>query len=149
MTGPSPIDILLVEDSPSDVRFTREAFAEARIINRLTVVESGEAALVLLRDPSATRPDLILLDLNLPGIDGQEVLAEIKHDVELAAIPVVILTTSASDDDARRAYQCHANCYVTKPVDLDKFIDVVREIQTFWVSIVKLPPKDAVERGEG
>lgn len=139
------IEILLVEDSPADARLTREALTEARILNRLHVVETGEDALDYLRN-GPRLPDLILLDLNLPGIDGREVLREIKSDSELSIIPVVVLTTSSSDQDALEAYKLHANCYITKPVDLDQFIRVVTTIQEFWVSIVKLPPIDKVGR---
>ena len=138
-----PIEILLVEDSPADVDLTREALQEAKVLNNLHVVEDGEQALAYLRreGPYAevTRPDLILLDLNLPRKDGRQVLEEIKADPSLRRIPVVILTTSEAEQDVLRSYDLHANCYVTKPVDLERFITVVRSIEDFWLAIVKLP----------
>lgn len=138
-----PIEILLVEDNPGDVRLTEEALKEGKLVNRLHVVEDGVAALEFLRRHAAiddpTRPDLILLDLNLPRKDGREVLAEIKADEALRRIPVVILTTSSSDEDIQRSYSLHANCYVTKPVDLDQFLHVVESIHDFWFTVVKLP----------
>lgn len=143
--GKSPIEVLLVEDDPGDVLMTREAFEEHKLRNRLTVVSDGAAALAYLRQEGeyadAVPPDLILLDLNLPRRDGREVLAEIKRDDELCRIPVVVLTTSQADEDVLRSYQLHANAYVTKPVDFDRFISVVRQIDEFFVSVVKLPPR--------
>lgn len=139
------INILLVEDNPGDVRLTKEALLESKIYNNLDVVMDGAEALALLHAEGkyADRriPDLILLDLNLPKKDGREVLAEIKQDPELRRIPVVILTTSRAEADILKTYDLHANCYITKPVDLDQFITVVRAIENFWMTIVKLPPK--------
>ena len=140
----STIEILLVEDNPGDARLTLEAFKEAKVVNRLTVVTDGVEALAYLRREgrysAADAPDLILLDLNLPRMDGRQVLAEIKADADLMRIPVVVLTTSASQDDVARAYGSHANCYITKPVDLDQFLRVVQSIESFWLSLVRLPP---------
>ena len=137
------VEILLVEDSLGDVRLTREAFKEGKLANRLHVVSDGEEALAFLhrQDPyrDAVRPDLILLDLNLPKKDGREVLALIKADDELKRIPVVVLTTSRAEQDILKAYDLHANCYITKPVDLDQFLLVVRAIEEFWLTLVKLP----------
>ena len=139
----SPIEILLVEDSPSDAELTVEALHEARVCNHLNIVSDGVQALEFLRRQGAftqaPRPDLILLDLNLPRKDGREVLAEIKADPELKIIPVVVLTTSRADEDVLRAYALHANCYIPKPVDFQHFLQVVRNIETFWLSVVKLP----------
>jgi len=139
------IEILLVEDNPGDVRLTREALKDGKIINKLHVAEDGVQALAFLRREgkyhNAVRPELILLDLNLPKKDGREVLAEIKADVALKRIPVVILTSSAAEQDIIKSYNLHANCYVTKPVDLDQFINVVKSIEHFWLSVVKLPPE--------
>ena len=138
-----PIEILLVEDSPGDVLLTRETLKDAKVLNHLSVVGDGEAAMAFLhRDPphiNAPRPDLILLDLNLPKKDGREVLAEIKSDSEWRRIPVVVLTTSAAEQDIFESYDLHANCYITKPVNLDQWIDVVNSIENFWLTIVKLP----------
>jgi two-component system, chemotaxis family, response regulator Rcp1 len=138
-----PIEILLVEDSPGDVRLTREALVEGKVRNNLHVVEDGIEALRFLRREDeyadAVRPDLILLDLNLPKMDGRQVLEKIKADAELRTIPVVILTSSEAEEDICRAYDLHANCYVTKPVDLEQFITVVKSIEMFWFTIVKLP----------
>ena len=140
-----PIEILLVEDNPGDVRMAVEALKDCRVHNNLSVVEDGVEALAFLRGrdryAGRARPDLILLDLNLPRRDGREVLAEIKRDEELGRIPVVVLTTSAADEDIVRSYQLHANAYVTKPVDFDRFISVIRQIDEFFVSVVKLPPR--------
>jgi len=133
------IEILLVEDNPADVRLTVEVFKQAKLHNTLHVAEDGEAALAILRDRTRRRPDLVLLDLNLPGIDGREVLQEIKTDPALLSIPVCILTTSRAESDIFNAYQHHTNCYIVKPVDLEQFINVVQQIQDFWFSIVKLP----------
>jgi two-component system, chemotaxis family, response regulator Rcp1 len=138
-----PIDILLVEDNPGDVRLTKEALRESRILNNLYFAKDGVEALAFLtRDEpyqEVPRPDLILLDLNLPRKDGRELLAEIKQDPELKRIPVVILTTSEAEQDILKTYELHANCYITKPVDLDKFVDIVKGLEEFWLSIVKLP----------
>jgi CheY-like chemotaxis protein len=140
-----PIEILLVEDSPSDANLTKEALREGRLINNLRVVPDGEQALAFLRRQppfaAAPRPDLILLDLNLPRKDGREVLEEIKSDNALRCIPVVVLTTSREESDVMAAYGRNANCYVTKPVDLDQFIDAIRSIDHFWLNIVTLPSK--------
>ncbi|HTF12036.1 MAG TPA: response regulator [Asanoa sp.] len=144
--GKSPIEVLLVEDDPGDVLMTQEAFEEHKLRNRLSVVSDGAEALAYLhregRYADAVTPDLILLDLNLPRRDGREVLAEIKKDDKLCQIPVVVLTTSAADEDILRSYQLHANAYVTKPVDFERFISVVRQIDEFFVSVVKLPPRN-------
>jgi chemotaxis family two-component system response regulator Rcp1 len=139
-----PVDILLVEDNPGDVRLTRELLKESKIHNNLTVVDNGEDAIVFLRraakHPDATLPDLILLDLNLPRKNGAEVLASIKNDPSLRRIPVVILTSSKAEEDIARAYDLHANCYISKPVGLEQFATVVKSIDDFWLSIVRLPP---------
>ncbi len=138
-----PIELLLVEDSEPDVRLTMEALREAKVKNRLWVVEDGVEAMAFLRQQDghadAPRPDLILLDLNLPRKDGREVLREIKSDDSLKRIPVVILTTSRSEEDVLRAYDLHANCYITKPVDFTRFMEVVKSIEDFWLTVVKLP----------
>lgn len=140
-----PIEILLVEDNPGDVRLTREALKDAKVANTLHVVEDGVSAIDFLhRNPpflEAPRPDLILLDLNLPRKNGREVLAEIKADSRFKAIPVVILTTSQAEEDVLRAYNLHANCYITKPVDFTQFTTIVKTIEDFWLTIVTLPPK--------
>lgn len=140
---PQAIDILLVEDNAADVRLTMEALREGKVRNRLTVARDGEEALEILRRRGAhensPRPDLILLDLNLPRKDGREVLAELKNDPDLKRIPVVVLTTSAAEIDIVKSYQLHANCYITKPVDLDQFVNVVRSIDDFWLTVVRLP----------
>jgi chemotaxis family two-component system response regulator Rcp1 len=139
-----PIEILLVEDSPGDVRLTQEALKDTKVRNELHVVEDGVEAMAFLRQEGqyadAPRPDVILLDLNLPKKDGREVLAEVKADPNLRRIPVVILTVSQTEEDILKTYDLHANCYITKPVDLDQFITVVRSIEDFWFTIVKLPP---------
>ncbi len=144
MSVVSPIDILLVEDSPSDVRLTKEALKEAKVLNTLHVVEDGVAAMAFLHKQgqyaSRPSPDLILLDLNLPKKDGRQVLAEIKQDENLKRIPVVILTTSRAEEDVVRSYNVHANAYVTKPVDLTQFLEVIRAIEAFWLAVVTLPP---------
>lgn len=143
MTNLEPIEILLVEDSPGDVRLIREALKDGKVANRINVVEDGEAAMLYLRRQKpyadAVRPELVLLDLNLPRKDGREVLEEIKSDPELMRIPVVVLTTSSSEEDVLRTYSSHANCFVTKPIDLDQFMDAVRSIESFWLTIVRLP----------
>ena len=140
------IGILLVEDSPGDVRLTQEAFRDDKIANKLHVVTDGEQALAFLHKKGAfvdaVRPDLILLDLNLPKKDGREVLAEIKSDPALRRIPVVVLTTSDAERDILDAYANHANCYITKPIHLDQFVHVVRSIEDFWLAIVRLPPDE-------
>ena len=137
------IELLLVEDSEPDVRLTIEALHEAKVKNRLSVVEDGVEALEFLRRQGryrdAPRPDLILLDLNLPRKDGRQVLKEIKSDESLKRIPVVILTTSKSEEDVCRAYDLHANCYITKPVDFNRFMEVVKSIEDFWLTVVRLP----------
>jgi two-component system, chemotaxis family, response regulator Rcp1 len=141
--NPKLIEILLVEDNPGDVRLTREALKEEKICNKLHVACDGEEAMAFLRRQNgfadAPRPDIILLDLNLPKKDGREVLAEIKQDPQLRSIPVVILTTSEAHDDIAKAYDLHSNCYISKPVDLQKFMEIVKRVETFWFSIVKLP----------
>lgn len=138
-----PIEILLVEDNPGDVRLTQEMLKGSKILNRLSAVGDGEEAMAfLLRQgeyAEAPRPDLILLDLNLPRKDGGEVLAQIKTDARLKRIPVVVLTSSDAEQDILRSYDLHANCYVTKPVDLEQFIKVIKIIEEFWLTIVKLP----------
>ncbi len=144
-TAVSPIEILLVEDNPGDVRLTREALKQGKVLNNLHVVDNGEAALDFLYRrgayPDAVRPDVILLDLNLPRKDGREVLAVIKIDEALRRIPVVILTTSRAEEDILKAYNLNANCYITKPVDFEQFSNVVKTIEEFWFAIVTLPPK--------
>ncbi len=137
------IEVLLVEDSPSDARLTEEAFRDGKIANRLTVVTDGFEALAYLKRTgayaNAPRPDLILLDLNLPKMDGREVLRLIKTDDALKSIPVVVLTTSEADQDVLKAYEYHANCYIRKPVDLTRFLQIVSTIEDFWLTVVKLP----------
>lgn len=147
MTGSNvlrPLEILMVEDNPGDVRLTREALKSGKVWNQVQVVEDGEAALdYLYRRPpyeKASRPDLILLDLNLPKKDGREVLAVIKSDPSLRLIPVVVLTTSQAEEDVLRAYHLSANCYVTKPVDLMQFNRIVHAIEDFWLTVVTFPP---------
>jgi CheY-like chemotaxis protein len=141
--NPVPINILLVEDSPADVRLTREALKNGRLLNCLHVVDNGVDAMAFLRQEGrfadAPRPDIILLDLNLPLMDGREVLAQIKKDHLLHAIPVVILTTSTAEQDILRTYDLHANCYITKPLDLEAFLSMMKTLKQFWFSIVKLP----------
>ncbi|TDC68005.1 response regulator [Actinomadura sp. GC306] len=141
--GPRPIEVLLVEDDPGDVLLTVEAFEHNKVHNSLHVVNDGEQAMEFLRREgeyaNAPRPDLMLLDLNLPRKDGREVLQEVKENEELRRIPVVVLTTSEADEDILRSYNLHANAYVTKPVDFDQFISVVRRIDDFFVTVVKLP----------
>jgi two-component system, chemotaxis family, response regulator Rcp1 len=138
-----PIEILLVEDNPGDVRLTREVLRDGKISNHMSVASDGEEAMDLLyrkgQYAGAARPDVILLDLNLPRKDGREVLDEIKQSPELRSIPIVILTTSAAEADIIKTYNLHANCYIVKPVDLPQFINVVKYIQDFWLTIVKLP----------
>lgn len=143
MPEPKAIEILLVEDNAGDARLAREALREARVRNHLSWVSDGVEALAFLRREGkyaqAPRPDLILLDLNLPRKGGREVLSEIKADDALKRIPVVVLTTSQAEEDIARAYQLSANCYIAKPVDLDQFMRVVRNIEDFWLTIVRLP----------
>lgn len=138
------VEILLVEDNPADARLTQEAFREGPVSSRLNVVGDGEEAMAYLRHEGkyegAARPDVVLLDLNLPKKDGREVLAEIKEDPSLKRIPVVVLTTSEDQKDILRSYNLRANCYVTKPADLDQFLDAVRSIQDFWLRTARLPP---------
>lgn len=137
------IEILLIEDNPGDVRLTREALKDSKIHNNLSVVEDGVEAMAFLRREGkyseSPRPDIILLDLNLPRKDGREVLEEIKNDETLKRIPVVVLTTSDDEQDILATYDLHANCYITKPVDLTRFVTIVKNIENFWFSIVKLP----------
>jgi two-component system, chemotaxis family, response regulator Rcp1 len=139
-----PIEILLVEDSPSDTDLTVEALKDFKVRNHVSVVEDGVQAIQFLRRQGpyaqAPRPDLIMLDLNLPRKDGREVLAEIKADGDLKLIPIVVLTTSRAEQDILRAYQLNANCYINKPVDFNQFLDVVRSIESFWLFVVTLPP---------
>lgn len=141
-----PVEILLIEDSPGDVRLTIEALKEAKVSNNLSVVQDGVEAMDFLRQKGkykdATRPDLILLDLNLPRKDGREVLAEVKNDPKLRQIPVVVLTTSRSEQDILKAYDLHANCYITKPVDFKQFMTIVKSVEDFWLTVVKLPPNN-------
>ena len=141
----SPIEILLVEDNPGDARLAQEALKEAKVHNNLYTVSDGvEAMSFMYREgkyADMPRPDVILLDLNLPRKDGREVLNEIKVDQDLKRIPVVILTSSQNEEDIVKTYDLHANCYITKPIDLNQFIKVVRSIEDFWLTIVKLPPK--------
>lgn len=142
-TQPQPVDILLVEDNAGDVRLTKEVLKDSKVRNNLIVATNGQEALDCLRKKGkyvgTVRPDLILLDLNLPVMDGREVLAQIKDDRELKRIPVVILTTSKAEEDILKTYNLHANCYVTKPVDLEQFCRVVKSLEDFWLAIVKLP----------
>jgi CheY-like chemotaxis protein len=138
-----PIEVLLVEDDAGDVLMTREALREGKVLNRLSVVTDGVEALDYLRGQEpfadATRPDLILLDLNLPRRDGRQVLEDVKGDPDLRRIPVVVLTTSEAEEDVLRSYDLHANAYVTKPVDFDRFVEVIRQIDEFFISVVRLP----------
>jgi CheY-like chemotaxis protein len=139
------VEVLLVEDDPGDVLLVRESFEDHKVGNTLTVVSDGVEAMALLRREgqyaSARRPDLVLLDLNLPRMNGSEVLAEIKRDPDLASIPVVVLTTSEAEEDVVRAYRLHANAYITKPVDFERFRQIVHQIDEFFVGVVKLPPR--------
>jgi chemotaxis family two-component system response regulator Rcp1 len=138
-----PVDVLLIEDNPGDVRLTKEALKDAKLKIHMHVVGDGMEAMAFLRKQgkyaASPRPDLVLLDLNLPKKDGRQVLAEIKEDPDLKRIPVVIITTSKAEEDVLKSYNLHANCYVTKPLDLDQFITVVQSIEQFWLTIVKLP----------
>ncbi|MBD3178008.1 MAG: response regulator [Armatimonadia bacterium] len=146
MTGFRPVQILLVEDDPGDVVLTKEALAEGKVANTLDVVPDGVEAMRYLRREGeyarASRPDLILLDLNLPKKTGREVLEELQADTGLRTIPVVVLTTSEGEEDISKAYQSNANCYITKPVDLDQFFQVMHMIEDFWLALVQLPPKE-------
>lgn len=139
-----PVEILMVEDNPGDARLVVEAFKDGKVRNNLTIVEDGVEAMAFLRKEgkykNALRPDLMLLDLNMPRKDGREVLAEIKSDENLKRIPVVILTTSEAEEDILKSYNLHANCYIKKPVNLDQFIKIVKSIEGFWFTVVKLPP---------
>ncbi len=149
MKRPSkPVEILLVEDNPGDVRLTIEALKDVKLLNRMHVAQDGVEALAFLRREGkyakSPHPDLILLDLNLPKKDGREVLEEIKQDPDLKHIPVVVLTTSQAEQDIMKSYDKHANCYVTKPVDLDQFIGVIKSIEEFWLAIVKLPQMERI-----
>ncbi len=141
------IQVLLVEDNPGDVRLTKEALKEGKLLNHVHVVGDGVEALSFVRKQgkyaNAVQPDLILLDLNLPKKDGREVLAAIKTDPGLKRIPVVVLTTSSAEEDVLKTYDLHANCYITKPVDLEQFMRVVKSIEDFWVTVVKLPSEEA------
>lgn len=141
-----PIEILLVEDNPGDARLTREALRESKMRNNLYVVEDGVEAMAFLRQEEgyrdAVRPDIILLDLNLPRKSGREVLQEVKDDPDLRRIPVVVLTTSDDERDIVTTYNLHANCYITKPVDISRFMTIVKNIENFWFTIVKLPPTE-------
>ena len=143
LTG-QPVEILLVEDNPGDARLMVEALKEGKVLNHLSIVYDGVEALAFLRQEGqyadAPRPDLIMLDLNLPKKDGREVLADIKADDNLKIIPVVILTTSRAEEDVFRSYNLHANCYISKPVDLEQFLEVLKYIEDFWLTVVKLPP---------
>ncbi len=144
------VEILLVEDNPGDVRLTQEVLRDGKVRNNMSVVMDGVDAISFLQQTGeyagAPRPDIILLDLNLPKKDGREVLAEIKADPDLKHIPVVVLTTSSAEQDILRSYDLHANCYVTKPVDLDQFIKVMKMIEDFWLTIVKLPRSEEDDR---
>jgi CheY-like chemotaxis protein len=143
MNSANTVEVLLVEDSPSDARLTMEALRDGKLRNNLTIVTDGAEAMKYLKREgayaSATRPDLILLDLNLPKMDGREVLRRIKTDAALQSIPVVVLTTSEAEEDVVKAYEFHANCYIRKPVDLDSFLEIVSQIESFWLTVVKLP----------
>jgi two-component system, chemotaxis family, response regulator Rcp1 len=145
MTAGQPVEILLVEDNPGDARLTQEALKDGRVYNKLTVVPDGVEAMAFLkregRYATAPQPDLILLDLTLPKKDGRQVLQEIKADERLRRIPVVVLKSSSAEQDVLRSYGLHANCYVTKPVDLDQFIAAVKAIENFWLTVVTLPPE--------
>ena len=143
----NPIDILLVEDNPGDARLALEALKDSKILNHVHVAEDGVEAMDFLHHQGkyakSPRPDLVLLDLNLPKKDGREVLSEIKSDEALKRIPVVILTTSKAEEDIVKSYDLHANCYITKPIDLAQFMNVVKSIEDFWLTVVRLPPKGA------
>ncbi|MGA3061478.1 MAG: response regulator [Candidatus Bathyarchaeia archaeon] len=140
------VDILLVEDNPGDVRLTKEALRDAKVLNEIYVAKDGVEAMEFLNKKGkfakAPTPDMILLDLNLPRKDGREVLAEVKKDTKLKHIPVIVLTTSKADEDIIRSYNLHANAYITKPVDLNRFVEIIHALEEFWFTIVKLPPKE-------
>jgi two-component system, chemotaxis family, response regulator Rcp1 len=144
--GTRPIEILLVEDSPSDTALTIEALKAGKIINKLYTVEDGVEAMAFLRQQgaykNAPKPDLIMLDLNLPKMDGRQVLKELKNDPILKTIPIIVLTTSRAEEDILRSYELHANCYISKPVDFKQFITVVKSIENFWLSVITLPPRN-------
>ena len=146
MSDTMPADILLVEDNKGDVRLLQEAFKDGKIVVNLHVVGDGVEALAFLhregKHKDAPRPDMILLDLNLPKKDGREVLSEVKNDVKLKRIPIVVLTTSSSGEDILRSYDAYANCYITKPVDMDQFVSVIKSLENFWLTLVKLPKQD-------
>ncbi len=141
-----PVDILLVEDNPGDVRLTKEALKDAKVLNEIYVARDGVEAMQFVHNEgsfvNAPMPDLILLDLNLPRKDGREVLAEIKKDPKLRHIPIVVLTTSKADEDIVKTYNLHANAFITKPVDLNRFVEIMHSLEQFWFTIVKLPPKE-------
>ena len=145
LDGGAPVRILLVEDNPGDARLAQEALKEAKVANELFWVDDGVKAMEFLRRQgeyeTVPRPDVILLDLNLPRMDGREVLAEIKSEESLKKIPVVVLTVSEAEEDILKSYNLHANCYITKPLDLDRFMQVVKQIEDFWLTIVRLPPR--------
>ncbi len=145
LSTPPPVEILLVEDDPGDVLMTQEALSDAKLVNNLHVVDNGEEALTFLRQEGAyqdaPRPGLILLDLNLPRVDGREVLAQIKADEKLRRIPVVVLTTSEAEEDILRSYDLHANAYDTKPVDFESYVRVARQVDDFSLSVLRLPPR--------
>jgi len=140
------VDILLVEDNPGDVRLTKEALRDAKVLNEIYVAKDGVEAMEFLNKKGkfakAPTPDMILLDLNLPRKDGREVLAEVKKDTKLKHIPVIVLTTSKADEDIIRSYNLHANAYITKPVDLNRLVEIIHALEEFWFTIVKLPPKE-------
>lgn len=142
----NPIEILLIEDNPADIRLTQEAFREARLHNTIHVAQDGVSAMAFIRQTApfqhAPRPDLILLDLNLPKKDGREILKEVKSDPHTRTIPVVVLTTSEDEGDVLRSYDLHANAYLVKPIDVLRFITMIRSLESFWLSVVKLPPKE-------
>lgn len=146
MNAVRPVDILLVEDNPGDVRLTQEALKDAKVLNEIYIAKDGVEALEFLhrrgKFVDMPIPDLILLDLNLPKKDGREVLAEVKHDPILKHIPVVVLTTSKAEEDIVKSYNLHANAYITKPVDLKRFAEIIHVLNEFWFTIVKLPPKE-------
>ncbi|WP_447962898.1 response regulator [Nitrospira sp. Ecomares 2.1] len=141
----NPIEILLIEDNPADIRLTQEAFRAARLHNTIHVAQDGVSAMSFIRQTApfqdAPRPDLILLDLNLPKMDGREILKEIKSDPHTRTIPVVVLTTSEDEGDVLRSYDLHANAYLVKPIDVLRFIKMIQSLESFWLSVVKLPPK--------
>ncbi len=145
MSDRDPVEILLAEDNPGDVKLTRKALEKGKLVNNLHVVNDGVEAMAFLRregeHADEPRPDLILLDLNMPRMDGQEVLAEIKEDEQLRRIPVVVLTSSDAEEDIVKSYELHANAYLTKPVDFDGFLEVVQTLEDFWLEVVRLPPE--------